>query len=524
MVELTKLNLLKIKDHWLLIILWMIATLFNLNKGFHIDDTFHLEAADWISKHPFRPMSGLINWYHRPEEIYHFNQPVLFFYLLAGAKQLLGNGEVVLHLFQSIFGGIAIWNFYKIAKGIGVSYYLFATYVFVVAPFFLVNQNLMVDVPLIALMLLFFRLILLAENNRSYLKASLVLSACLLIKYSCLPLLIVFPFVLMRRRVKFGLFYALIPFAVLGLWSLWNYWEFGGVHLLGRKAPNVPLNEYINRLTAILLCLGCAIPFSAFFVFRAKNKLLVAFATVSLVFWLILPFVFYLIEVDSRPLLWYVFLINGLIALGLFLFIAIRQMKDEVNLILLLWFIGTFGFILFLSPFMATRHVLLFLAPMILMILRSQMNVKLIYRWGIAVVIGLYGFSLVASDWSYADNMRRIPSEIVVKHGNDRNYWTIGHWGWQWYSTKEGMKSLTLDTPSGEIETGDIVVIPENIASQCFSEEIELQGIDRVDVGHNIFTFFHVADNAGLYFSTHEKLPWYFSKGLRFRVAVFEVK
>lgn len=524
MVELTKLNLLKIKDHWLLIILWMIATLFNLNKGFHIDDTFHLEAADWISKHPFRPMSGLVNWYHRPEEIYHFNQPVLFFYLLAGAKQLLGNGEITLHLFQSIFSGIAIWNFYKISKGIGVKYYMLATYVFVMAPFFLVNQNLMVDIPLIGLMLLFFRLVLFAENDRDYLMASLVLSACLLIKYSSLPLIILFPFVLIRRKVRYGSLYALIPFIALVFWSLWNYWEFGGIHLLGRKVPEVPFSEYVNRFIAILLCLGCAVPFGVFFVFRTKNKLFTAFAIVSLVFWLILPIVFYFIEVDSQPLLWYVFLVNGLIALGLFLFIAIRRMKDEVNLILLLWFIGTFGFILFLSPFMATRHVLLFLPPVLLLILRSQMTVKLIYCWGIAGVIGLYGLSLAASDWSYADNMRRIPAEIIAKHGNDSNYWTIGHWGWQWYSTKEGMKSLTLDTPLCEIEKGDIVVIPENIASQCFSDKIELQGIDRIEVHHSLFTFFHVADNAGLYFSTHEKLPWYFSKGLRFRVAIFEVK
>lgn len=44
-----------------LVTLWAIVTAYNLFKPYHIDDTVHLEIARWISAHPFRPMSGLLN-------------------------------------------------------------------------------------------------------------------------------------------------------------------------------------------------------------------------------------------------------------------------------------------------------------------------------------------------------------------------------------------------------------------------------------------------------------------------------
>ncbi|RLD93697.1 MAG: hypothetical protein DRJ29_08040 [Bacteroidetes bacterium] len=46
----------------LLILLWIGLTAINLNKAFHIDDSFHLEAAAYLSVNPTSPMSGLINW------------------------------------------------------------------------------------------------------------------------------------------------------------------------------------------------------------------------------------------------------------------------------------------------------------------------------------------------------------------------------------------------------------------------------------------------------------------------------
>ena len=35
-----------------LLIIWLIATLLNINKAYHIDDTFHFEAAENIKANP----------------------------------------------------------------------------------------------------------------------------------------------------------------------------------------------------------------------------------------------------------------------------------------------------------------------------------------------------------------------------------------------------------------------------------------------------------------------------------------
>jgi len=48
--------------YFLLVVFWVFLTAFNVTKAFHIDDTFHLLAAQHLQQHPTAPMSGLINW------------------------------------------------------------------------------------------------------------------------------------------------------------------------------------------------------------------------------------------------------------------------------------------------------------------------------------------------------------------------------------------------------------------------------------------------------------------------------
>ena len=91
------------RKEWLIIgLLYLVATIINIDKAYHIDDAFHLEAINWVKDHPFQPMSGLINWNESKQPMYAENQPPLYFYLFAPVSALFGNGEIVLHLFQSI--------------------------------------------------------------------------------------------------------------------------------------------------------------------------------------------------------------------------------------------------------------------------------------------------------------------------------------------------------------------------------------------------------------------------------------
>ena len=59
-----------LEKNTVLIICWLVVSLINLNKAYHIDDTFHLEAGTYIIDHLNTPMSGKINWDNSPTEMY----------------------------------------------------------------------------------------------------------------------------------------------------------------------------------------------------------------------------------------------------------------------------------------------------------------------------------------------------------------------------------------------------------------------------------------------------------------------
>ena len=140
---------------WLLV-LWSIVTAYNLLKPYHIDDTVHLEIARWISNHPLHPMSGLVYWDGIKKPIYQLNQPPLYFYLLAFWGGVFGYGAAAMHVLQSLASLCCILLFNRLARVLVGPEALWATAVLVLGPAFIVEQNLMVDVPLLATWLAFF--------------------------------------------------------------------------------------------------------------------------------------------------------------------------------------------------------------------------------------------------------------------------------------------------------------------------------------------------------------------------------
>ncbi|UTW62288.1 hypothetical protein KFE98_20165 [bacterium SCSIO 12741] len=63
------------KDLIFLLLIGILATLINVNKAFHIDDTFYLEAAQWIEHNPLHPFSAVVNWENTARPIYVENNP-----------------------------------------------------------------------------------------------------------------------------------------------------------------------------------------------------------------------------------------------------------------------------------------------------------------------------------------------------------------------------------------------------------------------------------------------------------------
>jgi 4-amino-4-deoxy-L-arabinose transferase-like glycosyltransferase len=208
----------------------LIVTCFNLFKAFHIDDTFHIEAAQHILEHPSQPMNGEINWGGSTNSISEFNQPPFLFYLISIVIYFFGANEIALHLLVSVFSLFAIYYFERLLYHFHSKNANFFLIVFALCPAFVVNQNVMTDIPLLSLLMgSSYYFITSSKSNRNMILSFTLISLAILIKYSALPFLGAMIIVLVITKDYKNLQYIFIPIGLLILWSGWNYLEYGGV-------------------------------------------------------------------------------------------------------------------------------------------------------------------------------------------------------------------------------------------------------------------------------------------------------
>ena len=509
------LNLIKQK-YFLLFVLWCSLTAININKAFHIDDTFHLEAAENIMENPLEPMSGLLNWANDPVPLYHYNQPPLFFYMIALHIKLFGNSEISLHLFLSIFTFLVLYFFQRITYLLPIENKKLLLTLFAFNPAFIVNQNLMMDVPILAVFLgtLFF-VLKAKQNPRYYIYASMLIATGLLIKYSVLPLLVVLAIVILVNRDFKSLFVLLIPIGVLAFWSLWNYYEFDAIHILNRR-----IRKFDNRIIWVYLgAIGALSSFVFSFAYGTiRLKIIKNVIYFSLILFTISVVLFYsgfIHELQYTKHLINLFEINGFL-IYLFLIILIIKLFYTERIafittdkfVILLFLASITLFIILYAPFIATRHLLLVI-PFILLFgsdLIDKTSVD-INRVSLITTI-ILGVILGISDWKYADYYRKMAVSIELP--KDTKVWFLGHWGWQWYAKKNGMEQYF--TTTSKVRDGDYIVFPIYIDKQKVKPTFDLIVRKKIWEEADIFTLFSDNNDAGFYSSNLNNPPWRLSK------------
>jgi len=523
-----------------LLLLWMFATALNLTKPYHIDDTGHLEIAQWIIREPWRPMSGQINWSGNTEPIHVLNQPHLYFYLLAGWGALWGFGEVPMHLLQSFFTLACIILTYRIAKIIVPSGALLPTALLMLSPAFVVGQNLMLDVPLLSLWLAFFYVLIApqfkSETRRFVLTGFFAGCACL-IKYSSLPLaLLMLLYLIIKRHFRL-LWTVSIPAMMLILWSCWNYLDYGSVHMLGRRPIPFSWNELVQMSVSWLICLGAILPYSLIY-FRCNSELRAKIFSSS-VKWLvvILTAMFFaalhLHKLDvsrTEKIFLLLFFTNG-IAIGLTLlwcvlggWVQTCSQQQQALLLLSLWVAAGGSFTVLYAPFMATRHVLLVIVPISLLLARFVDPPSLAWRSAILLLTASLSLVLGVSDWTWANFYREKAVAIRRELPATANVYFTGHWGWQWYAKQNGMKQLEALNP--QLEIGDYLVYPVAMDNQTVKNiptdrQLTLQKIYTEPF--SLLTFFSTRDRARFYASDTETAPWIISFNAIPPIVVFQV-
>lgn len=506
-----------------LLALWCFATAWNVGKAFHIDDAGHLEIARWIAANPWNPMSGPLNWGRDVEPIHHTNQPHLYFYLMAAWGWLFGWSEIAMHALMAIFTGWAILAFHRLAAWLRPDAALAASALFALGPAFVVLQNTMVDVPLVAVWIAFHGALLNPESpaRRRYGVAAGWCAIALLIKYSSLILLpALVLYALLERRPRQAA-WVLLPLAVLGLWSLFNLLDYGSVHIAGRKGTPHSAADAEQMAANWMVMLGAMATFTpwALGAWLQRGQPLVVRGAIWAVLGLfaLAPAVvlaggllavseewtYRLMKLSFLSVSWG--LVLALLLCGTRL--ATQRGLQLADGLLLYWLLATTMFMVGLAPFMAARHVLLALPPLLLLFMRWQPAGVPRAATVTAVVWTLALTSvLAAADRALADLYRRHAASIRASLPAEATVWFTGHWGWQWYAAQAGMRqfSAARDRPA----VGDYVVRPAFTSPSDGppAETLEAYRTITIERGNWLDTF---VDNAvGLYASSSWKFQW----------------
>jgi 4-amino-4-deoxy-L-arabinose transferase-like glycosyltransferase len=506
-------------------LIWLFLTAINFNKAFHADDTFHLEAAQHIIKEPLKPMSGIIRWgNYEPEPILNGNQPPLMFYLVAVVGVFFGFNEAPMHLMISVFSFFSLFIFFRIAKEYGSERPLLLTVLFGLCPAFVVNQNVMTDVPVVCFLLAAFYQLLLAEKTKKkkhYLLAMLFLTMGVFTKYIFLPVIFAVGIIFLVKRQFKKLLYLLIPFGFLILWSLWNYWEYGGVHILGRSAR--PFYGRSELFWAFVTGLGSisvfgVLVFNKFTGYKLNKKFVYLTSAFSLL--LVVAFYFLSDQYDDQ-IRWFLeglFFVNGLFILWYVLKIGFDKKlnknffsflhTDDGAIFLFISAISLF--LILFAPFMATRHILTVIPFILLLVSKTFVfSKKIILNF---TLVGSFILSLLLgiSDWKHAEFFKKSAAQIREGVPAYRTVWSSGIGGWHWYALQNGMKPYYLD--SSVLKEGDVMVLPKGLSQYRISSDLEVTLLAKLWQKTGPLSFFSGNHFLGLYHNNFGNPPWTLSR------------
>jgi hypothetical protein len=183
--------------------------------------------------------------------------------------------------------------------------------------------------------------------------------------------------------------------------------------------------------------------------------------------------------------------------------------RSKESMILYIWIASASAFTVMFAPFMAVRHVLLIILPVVVFLLRAYpISRNRIAKIGILLTSVLLTILIGISDYKWATYLKIAAQDIASNYGTERHTFFAGHWGWQWYAAQSGM--IQLDATQPQCEAGDIIVVPREIDQQDLTRITEHYSLHLlstysvpVDLGSLVKT-----DRGRFYSSSVQLLPW----------------
>ena len=515
-------------ERWVLLLLCSLVVAVNISKPIHIDDGWHIRAAQWIAGHPLQPMSGEVHWSGSEQYFHEGNNPPLLFYGLAAVGSVTHWNEWALHLFVSLFGVGAILIFRRITVALECQRGVFLTAVLASSSVLLVVQNLMLDVPLLACELWFLLLLLRGHKERSpglFIGAGLVLGAAVLIKYSLLPLVLLLGYSLWSTFRFKRLWIMIVPIAMWALWGVMNVAEFGSVHMFRNTGGQLPdPRELWERFVTDVMIMGSVLPAAAgigiALIGRPRwhaHAIALLFTCIALLIGKTLAGLWP--QVGSAAALVILFTCSGTLLVAGILVRLIRApvwpRMGPVGQRHALIIIGSGALLLVLfnmvfAPFMAPRHMLLVLP--LLLLLGHDAFAQLSRGWSAFLLSGSLVLSIwmAISDHRYAAFYKDAAATIAARFPHQQR-WHNGAWGWGWYSDQHG--SMDLSSTNARPNVGDIIATPIYCVPDYLPEGVSAHGIDTIKQELSMLDVIDTRHWAKFYCVKFLAAPWDFTTG-----------
>jgi hypothetical protein len=249
--------------------------------------------------------------------------------------------------------------------------------------------------------------------------------------------------------------------------------------MVGRPVASKPFSVYLYSAVYWVSVLGAITPFAGLFFYARKS---IAQISSDKLFWAViltgfccsyLFIFFWLVAFPERHMvnvvIQFVFLLTGFSLIVMVVEAAFKKLFNK-NLnanesILLCWTFTAAGFIVVLAPFMAERHVMLALPP-ILLLCNAWFVVQLKSRWITTAVLAfslLLTTLLASADRWYADIYRNQAVLIRESLPADATVWFNSNWGWQWYAQRLGMRPYSNLPDHQKPKAGDYFVSTDNV-------------------------------------------------------------
>jgi hypothetical protein len=479
-----------------LLLLACLYVLLDCAKPLVIDDAAYVYYARQAAAHPLDPYGFAVMWWNRPKMANEVLAPPVLPYWWSLAVRLFGEAPVLWKLWLLPFSLLFVWAlhdlFRRFARGLEVP----LTWLTVLSPVFLPGLNLMLDVPALALALSAVALFCRAADRNSFALAAvagLIAGVAAETKYTgFLAPAAMLLYALAYRKLR------LWPSAVLVAVQVFVSWEFlmallyGQSHFLVavRAAPPgllqktylwVPLLGILGSAAPAVTVLGLAAlraPRRALVLAGALTPVAYALTAVLAVNWKLswVPFVDAQELPLDLPLELVIFMVLGGALAGVLAVVAWRLCRrrtrtwrpDPASWFLVLWLgLEVLGFFA-LTPFPAVRRIMgivvvatLLAGRLAARTARAPDRARLVY--GIVCYSAVFGLAFAAFDfwegWT-EKSLAEAAAGLVGAEGGSGTVWYVGHWGFQYYAEKCGMRPvLPYYLPNdGEV---DYVPLPE---------------------------------------------------------------